>query len=79
MIILASEATDILSTILVWFAVITLIALVLGAVIFFLKVYLITSIIGQRKESVSWTQCHYCRAYTPPDSVYCKSCGARLR
>ncbi|MDH4122753.1 MAG: zinc ribbon domain-containing protein [Thermoplasmata archaeon] len=81
MIIFQESVIDILSTILFWFAVIALIALAIGAIIFFLKVYLITEIVksGRRDAAVVSRQCQYCGRYTPDDSAFCKNCGARLR
>jgi hypothetical protein len=79
MIIYQIEVADILSTMLFWFAVIVIVALVFGTIIFFLKVYLVTELFGGRRQSVSWRQCQYCGQFTPPDSLFCKNCGARLR
>jgi hypothetical protein len=79
MMIYQVDVVDILSTMFFWFAIIVIIALVMGAIIFFMKVYLITELVGTRKQSVSWRQCPYCSQFTPPDSLFCKGCGARLR
>jgi hypothetical protein len=80
MMIYQIEVVDILSTMFFWFAIIVIVALVMGAIIFFMKVYLITELFGgSRRQSVSWRQCPYCSQFTPPDSLFCKGCGARLR
>lgn len=79
MIIYQIEVVDILSTMFFWFAIIVIVALVMGAIIFFMKVYLITELFGSRRQSVSWRQCPYCSQFTPPESLFCKNCGARLR
>lgn len=79
MMIYQIEVGDLLSTMFFWFAVIVIAALILGAIIFFLQVHLITGLFGSRRQSVSWRQCPYCSQFTPPDSLFCKGCGARLR
>jgi zinc-ribbon domain len=79
MMIYQIDVVDLMSTMLFWFAVIVVVALVIGAVIFFMKVYLITELFGGRRQSVSWRQCPYCGQFTPPESLFCKNCGARLR
>ena len=79
MMIYQIEVVDILSTMFFWFAIIVIVALVIGAIIFFMKVYLITELFGSRRKSVSWRQCPYCSQFTPPESLFCKGCGARLR
>jgi hypothetical protein len=79
MMIYQVDVVDILSTMFFWFAIIVIVALVMGAIIFFMKVYLITELVGARRQPVSWRQCPYCSQFTPPDSLFCKGCGARLR
>ena len=78
MIIYQVEVVDILTTLLSWFAVIVIFALIVAAVIFFLKVYLLTELIGTRKHTGLGRQCQYCGRYTPQDSVFCKNCGGKL-
>ncbi len=76
------EVGSIISTFLFWFAIIVIIALVMGAVIWVLRIWFFMEILGggrPNRQAPSSRQCPYCNQFTPPDSMFCKNCGARLR
>jgi len=53
----------------------------MGAVIFFLKIYFLTWLLGggnSRRPAAPTRQCPHCHGFTPQESVFCKNCGARL-
>ena len=81
MIFQLGEITDLLSTLLFWFAIIVIVALIMGAVIMFLRIYFFTSIlagVGPRRTPEVGKECPNCRGYSPKDSKFCKNCGQKF-
>jgi len=79
------DVMQMLSTFFGWFIVIVVIALVFGVIMMILRLYFFATILGGfnpgsgRRGSLRNTQCQYCGKFTPPDSAFCKNCGARIR
>ncbi len=75
------DIVSLLSTLLGWFALIVILALVFGIAIWILRIYFITQLLGgtgPRRQPEVGKQCPYCRGFSPQDSKFCKNCGRQI-
>jgi hypothetical protein len=75
------EVFDLLGTLAFWFFLIVVVALVIGVVTWFLRIYFLTTLIGgmgPRRQPEVGKQCMNCRGFSPQDSKFCKNCGNRF-
>jgi hypothetical protein len=79
------DVTGFISTFLFWFAIIAIVAIVFGALAMLARAYIFMQILGggapgNRISPMNRNiPCQFCGHYTPPDSTFCKNCGAKLR
>lgn len=79
------DVTGFISTFLFWFAIIAIVAIVFGALAMLARAYIFMSILGGGAPGLRASPmnrnvpCPNCGRYTPPDSMFCKNCGAKLR
>jgi len=75
------EVFGLIGTLAFWFFLIVVVALVIGAATWFLRIYFLTTLIGgmgPRRQPEVGKQCPNCRGYSPQDSKFCKNCGGRF-